>query len=82
MKSISYVSIISVSLVILFSKCEKEPNPSDPVDFPDHNFIDALIDAGANTNGTTVATHEYSVTLGPDVTMNQIMDFFINKLYS
>jgi hypothetical protein len=29
--------------------------------------------------GGTVAIHEYTVTLAPDVTMDQFMDFFVDK---
>ena len=29
--------------------------------------------------GNTIAIHEYMVTLDPDITMNQFMDFFMNK---
>lgn len=29
--------------------------------------------------GNTIAIHEYTITLDPDITMNQFMDFFINR---
>lgn len=38
-------------MVLLFAQCEKELDPNDPVNIPDQNFLNALIEDGVDTNG-------------------------------
>ena len=48
MKAISKLLFLPLALIVLFTQCEKEPNP---VNFPDDAFLTALISVGADTNG-------------------------------
>ena len=50
MKSISIFFSLFFTLTFLIVQCEKEPDPNDPVDIPDQNFLDALIEEGVDTN--------------------------------
>jgi hypothetical protein len=48
MKTILYVLVLSLSLIVLLTQCKKEPNH---VKIPDDAFLNALIEAGVDTDG-------------------------------
>jgi len=49
-KTIPYVLLLPFALIVLFTQCEKEPDPNDPVEIPDQSLIDILIEDGVDTN--------------------------------
>lgn len=51
MKTIIKVFVAAISLVLMFTQCEKEPGPNDPVEIPDDEFLRYLILDGVDTNG-------------------------------
>jgi hypothetical protein len=50
MKAFPKVTVVTLALVMLFAQCEKEPDPNDPVDIPDQEFLNALIEQGVDIN--------------------------------
>ncbi|MEN8251657.1 MAG: hypothetical protein ABFS32_22240 [Bacteroidota bacterium] len=51
MKTIFKVFVATISSVLMFTQCEKEPGPNDPVEIPDDEFLRYLILDGVDTNG-------------------------------
>ena len=51
MKTVLYKVLFIFILPIVFTHCEKEP---DPITIPDDNFLKALIELGVDTNGDGV----------------------------
>ena len=48
MKAVLYKVLLIFIVPIVFTRCEKEP---DPITIPDDNFLNALIELGVDTNG-------------------------------
>ncbi len=48
MKTVLKLLLLPLALIILFTQCEKEP---EPVNIPDDAFLNALIEEGVDTNG-------------------------------
>lgn len=68
METIFKVFVATISLVLLFTQCEKEPNPYDPVDFPDQALLNALIEEGIDSNGDgKISYKEASQVLSLDI---------------
>ena len=54
MKTIPYVLLLTLALIVLFTHCEKDP---EPVNFPDDAFLNALIEEGVDKNGDGKISH-------------------------
>ncbi len=51
MKEIPYIQLLALALIVLFTQCEKEP---EPVNIPDSAFLNALITRGVDKNGDNI----------------------------
>jgi hypothetical protein len=45
------ILIPAVVLALLFTQCERETDPNDPVQIPDQSFLGALLEPGVDENG-------------------------------
>ncbi|MCK4989102.1 MAG: hypothetical protein KAS29_01395 [Bacteroidales bacterium] len=52
MKTVLYKVLLIFILPIVFTRCEKEPDPI--ITIPDDNFLNALIELGVDTNGDSI----------------------------
>ena len=77
MKTIPYVLLLPLALIVLFTQCEKEPDfdPYEPVDTPDHAFLNALIEEGVDTNGDgEISMGEAAAITSLDISEDSISD--------
>ena len=52
MKTVLYNVLFIFIVPILFTQCEKEPDPK--ITIPDDNFLNALIEFGVDANGDSI----------------------------
>jgi len=72
MKAVLKLLLLPLALIVLFTRCEKEP---DPVNIPDDAFLNALIKEGVDTNGDgLISSAEAEVVLTLDVSRSGISD--------
>ena len=57
MKSIFKIELFQSIFVVLFIRCEKEPDQIDPADIPDQYFLDTLREDGADKNEDGVISY-------------------------
>ena len=46
-----------IAILLCFIQCEKEQDPNKPVDIPDVEFLNALIEAGVDINGDGIISY-------------------------
>ena len=51
MKAYFNVLIPAIALVVFFTGCDQDPDPTDPIDIPDLHFEDALLEGTLDENG-------------------------------
>ncbi len=74
---------LPLTLILLFSQCEKDP---EPVDIPDQAFLDALIKVGVDTNRDGIISFEEAEAIdtllvyGEDITDLTGIEAFINLI--
>ena len=72
MKTIPYLLILPLTLILLLTQCEKDP---EPFNIPDDAFLTALIEEGVDTNGDgEISPAEAEVITYLDVRFDSISD--------
>ena len=75
METIRKIWLVPFVFVILFTQCEKEPEPEPIVDIRDVNFLQALVDSGIDTDGNgLISSAEAAKVTSLDVSNYDISD--------
>ena len=77
MKAAFKILSLLCTLFFLFTRCEKEPEPEPqpPVEIPDANFLNALIENGIDTDGDgMISSSEAARVNSLDVSYREISD--------